>query len=102
VPAAWVERPVWLRHTCPHGQYNDLATIWLQPAGGPALPASSSVCALDSWAEIHLYSTKTIGSVLMAKCTAAVRSIRSLISLGSDEEPLSTVRAGRAVKHAKR
>jgi chloride channel 7 len=33
VPEVWLERPVWVQHGCQAGQYNDLATLWLQPAG---------------------------------------------------------------------
>lgn len=33
VPEAWSDWP-WVQHTCPDGQYNDLATLWLGPPGG--------------------------------------------------------------------
>ena len=32
-PQQWAAEPLWVQHTCPAGQYNDLATAWLAPAG---------------------------------------------------------------------
>ena len=34
VPDEWKAEPSWVRHTCAAGEYNDLATAWLAPAGG--------------------------------------------------------------------
>ena len=34
VPEAWARQErEWVQHACPVGQYNDLATAWLGPAG---------------------------------------------------------------------
>ena len=54
VPDAWAaaaeqegSKGLWIQHTCPAGQYNDLATAWLGPPGVAEARAPSSLNVLE-------------------------------------------------------
>lgn len=67
VPEAWSDWP-WVQHTCPDGQYNDLATLWLGP---PVLSIRS------------LLSIGTEQEPLPAACTAGAPCYYSLASIAA-------------------
>ncbi len=70
VPDEWAADPMWVRNTCAAGEYNDLATAWLAPAGGSMRrgPPPAEACGMHAVCNPAAASLQLLGKWACIPC----------------------------------